>query len=150
MHGPLFFEDLKQGLRFETPGAALTEDAVVRFGLEWDFQPFHVDREAAHESMFGGLISSGLHTLVMSCRLFNQLGVTNGSALAGLGMERVRWRKPVHAGDTIRVRATVASARPSVSRSDRGVVVWKFETVNQRDDVVFTAELATLVRKRDA
>jgi acyl dehydratase len=86
----------------------------------------------------------------MTYRLFNQLGVTTGSALAGLGMKRVRWRKPVHAGDTIRVRATVASARPSVSRSDRGVVVWKFETVNQRDDVVFTAELATLVRRRNA
>ena len=150
MHGPLFFEDLRPGLRFETPGATLTEDAVVRFGLEWDFQPFHVDREAARDSLFGGLIASGLHTLVMTYRLFNQLGPTNGSALAGLGMERVRWPKPVHAGDTIRVRATVATARPSESRSGRGVVVWQFETVNQRDEVVFTAELATLVRTRDA
>jgi acyl dehydratase len=145
---PLYFEDLALGMRFETAGATLTEDAVIRFGLEWDFQPFHVDREAAADSIFGGLIASGLHTLVMSYRLFNQLGVTNGTALAGLGMDRIRWHAPVHAGDTLRVRASIGSLRSSGSKSDRGVVVWHLETLNQRAERVFTAELAALVKRR--
>ena len=39
----LYFEELEVGSVHAGPGATVTEEAIIRFALEWDFQPFHVD-----------------------------------------------------------------------------------------------------------
>lgn len=143
-----YFEDLEPGRVFRTAGATLTEDAIVRFGLEWDFQPFHVDREAAKESLFGGLCASGLHTLALSFRLCNQCGLFTGTALAGLGFDGIRFLKPVRPGDTIRVEVTVSSMRHSASRPGTGIVKWHVRTNNQQGDAVLKLDITNIVAMR--
>ncbi len=148
MNRSLHFEDLAPGAVFETPGATVTEAALVEFGLMWDPQPFHIDREAAGASMFEGLIASGFHTLCLSFRLFCQLGIVAGTNLGGPGMDELRWLKPVRPGDSLRVRVTVDEARPSRTKPDRGLVRWRFETLNQADEPVMTALITSLIRRR--
>lgn len=143
-----FYDELSPGMTFETNGATITEDAIIRFGLEWDFQPFHVDRERARDSMFGELIASGFHTLVLTFRLCNQFGLFTGNALAGIGLDEVRFRRPVPAGTTIRARVTIGDMRPSRSNPDAGVVKWHIETLDQSGETVMSATLVNIIARK--
>ena len=142
-----YFEDLRENERFQTAGVTVTEDSIIRFALEWDPQPFHVDKEAAKDSLFGSLISSGYQTLLLSYRLYYDLGILSGTALAGLGFDDVRFLKPVRPGDTLRVNVTVVALRPS-SKSDRGIVTMALETVNQRGEALVSMTMSALVARR--
>jgi acyl dehydratase len=150
MRNPIYLEDMRVGQHLQGPGATVTEDAIIRFALEWDFQPFHVDARAAAQTLFGGLASSGLHSLVLSYRLFREMDMLAGSGLAGLGIDQLRWLAPVKAGDTITVEAEIKSTRPSARKPDRGVAVFAITARNQRDETVLTYEIASLVRRRPA
>lgn len=143
-----YFEDFEDNESFKTVGMTLTEEAITRFALEWDFQEFHIDKQAAKNSIFGGLIASGLHVLSLSFRLFNELGLMQGTGLAGLGISELRWLKPSYAGDSLRVVATVLSKRRT-KNPDRGLMVIRLTTFNQADEIVMTADISCLIKCRN-
>jgi acyl dehydratase len=143
----LCFEDLEIGASFESGRLTITEDSVIRFAFEWDPQPFHIDRVAAEASMFGGLVASGLQTLLVSYRMYIDHGLLRHSALAGLGLDEVRFLKPMRPGDTIHVVMTVAEKRKS-RKSGRGVVRLKLETLNDRGETILSWYLNALVGTR--
>lgn len=142
-----FYEELREGERIVSAGVTVTEDSVVRFALEWDAQPFHVDKTAAESSMFGSLVSSGLQTLLLSYRLYFDTGLLSGTALAGRGIGSVRFLKPVRPGDTLRVTTTVGALRPT-RKPDRGTVTLHLETTNQHGEAVLAMDLDALVARR--
>ena len=142
-----YFEELEVGAVYTTARVSLTEDAIIRFGFEWDPQPFHIDRMAASESMFGGLIASGYHTMLVSYRLYFDHGLLRETAMAGLGFDEVRFRKPLRPADTIKVVITVVEKRMS-SKPDRGIARLKLETVNQDDEIIMSMYLTPLVACR--
>lgn len=144
----LFFEDLAAGQVFNTMAVTLTDDAIIRFALEYDFQPFHVDHRAAQESIFGGLIASGIHTLAITFRLCNQAQLFAGNAIAGIGFDDVRFLRPVHAGDSLRAVVTVLECRASKSHPAGGIVKWGITSVNQDGEDVFTATLINIIKRR--
>lgn len=143
----MFFEELEEGAHYRSAGVTVTEESIIRFALEWDAQPFHVDREAAATSMFGSLISSGLQTILLTYRMYFQLALLDGTALAGLGIDDVRFLKPVRPGDTLHVGVTIAKLKPS-SRPDRGIVTCRLETKNHAGETVLTMGLSALVARR--
>ena len=145
---PLFFDDLSVGMRFVTPAATVTEEAIIRFSLEWDYQTFHADKAAASESIFGGLVASGLHSLCLAYRLYNDMGIMRDSALAGLGMENVRWIAPTRPGDTIHSTVSILALSPRKKKRGGGKVRLGFETVNQRDERLLNFELLSIVASR--
>jgi acyl dehydratase len=53
----------------------------------------------------------------------------------GAGIE-IRWPRPVVVGDVLHVEIEVMQARPSNSRPDKGVVIFRTTTFNQRDEPV--------------
>lgn len=145
-----YFDDFSAGQVFVTPGMTLTEGEIINFAMMYDPQAFHVDKVAAQDSLFGGLIASGFQTLALSFRLFMNTAVPATANMGGPGMDELRWLKPVRPGDTIKVRITVLSVTPSRSKADRGSIVWGFETLNQADDVVMTAKITSILRRRPA
>ncbi|KAF0957548.1 MaoC/PaaZ C-terminal domain-containing protein [Rhodococcus sp. T7] len=44
----------------------LSGDEIIEFASKWDPFPFHLDREVAAVSEFGGLVASGAHVLAIS------------------------------------------------------------------------------------
>lgn len=90
MSSAKFFDDLSVGDGFETGEITLTENAIVDFALTHDPQPFHVNKVAATESIFGGIIASGFQTIALTFRLFRDTGVLTGTNLGGHGMDEVR------------------------------------------------------------
>ena len=126
----LYFEDFAAGQVYELGSRTVTEDEIVDFARQWDPQPFHVDAEAAKQSVFGGLIASGWQTGAIWMRMY--VDAVLGSAARGSpGIEELRWLAPVRPGDTLSGRLTVLEATPSATRPDRGTIRIRGEMVNQ-------------------
>ena len=56
-----WFEDYVPGAVHDLGSVVVDEQEVIAFARQFDPQPFHLDKERAEESVFGGLIASGLH-----------------------------------------------------------------------------------------
>ncbi len=143
-----YFEDFTLGERFRSRGVTLTESQILDFALRYDPQPFHLDREAAAESHFGGLIASGFQTLALSFRMIYQEQIFNACSVGSPGMDELRWLHPVRPGDTLTCEVEVAELRHSRSRPDRGLARLAYTTFNQDGTAVmsFTATHIFLCR----
>ena len=143
-----YFEDFAVGDRHASTGVTLTEGEIIDFALRYDPQPFHIDTVAAANSLFGGLIASGFHTLALGFRMIFQTGIFEGGGAASPGMEALHWFSPVRPGDTIRTVAEVVETRGSNSKPDLGIVKMRFDVFNQRDEKVMDWTSVQLVRRR--
>ena len=150
MTAPLYFEDLAVGQTFRTGSHRMELDAIRAFAAEFDPQPFHLDEEAGRASVFGGLVASGWHTAAVAMRLLvgGELRIVGG--LIGLGVEELRWPRPVRPGDTLTVESEVLDLRPSGSRPDRGIVRVRNTTRNQHGEPVMVQAVAMIVPRRPA
>lgn len=147
--GSLYFEDFTVGRRFTTPGKTLTEGEIVAFAMLYDPQPFHIDAEAAKESLFGGLIASGFQTLALCFRLFHMTGLLNAGSVAGAGCDELRWHRPVRPGDTLRVEVEVLEATPSRTRP-QGTIRFAYRAFNQRGEPALSFILLHIIARRPA
>jgi acyl dehydratase len=126
-----YFEDFRPGQTVELGSRTVTEEEIVAFARQWDPQPFHIDAEAARDSVFGGLIASGWHTGAMWMRLYVDSLLGDTASHGSPGVEELRWLAPVRPGDTLTGRLEVLEAVPSERRPDRGTVRIRAEMVNQ-------------------
>lgn len=150
MGDDLYFEDFTVGREFRTDGATLTESQILDFALAFDPQPFHMDVEAAKQSIFGGLIASGFHTMALTFRLFAQTRALAACSLGSPGVDELRWLRPVRPGDTLRATVQVVEQRPSGSKPDRGIIRLHWTALNQRSEPVLTMTSMQLVKRRPA
>src|SRR5438552_4451619 len=143
----LYLDDLHVARRFTSGTHALDERQITAFAREFDRQPFHTDREAAKETLFGGLVASGWHTAAITMRLQVEGGLPIAGGIVGLGGE-LAWPTATRPGDVLHVESEVVAVVPSRSRPDRGIVTVRSETRNQRGDVVQTTTVKLLVPRR--
>ena len=135
-----YFDDFAPGQDIDLGTRTVTEEEIVAFARDYDPQPFHVDREAAAHSIYGGVIASGWHTCGMMMRMVVD-GLLNRSASMGSpGLDGVRWLAPVRAGDTLNVRYQTVQVKASRSKPDRGVGWSKWVAINQHGQTVCTVE----------
>lgn len=145
----LYLEDFAVGQRFVTGEHLMTVEEIKAFAAGFDPQPFHLDEEAAKDSFFGGLAASGWHTAAVSMRLMVEGGARTAGGQIGAGVE-LAWPQATRPGDVLRVEIEVLEILPSKSRPDRGLVVMRNETKNQRDEVVQRAVVKALAFRRPA
>ena len=122
-----FFEDLVVGTRLDLGAHTFTADEIVAFARRYDPQPFHLDARAAADTHFGRLAASGWHTAVIWMKLYVEhrqavvaaleaRGQTPSRPGPSPGFRDLKWRKPVHPGDTVRYSTTLsgkhAASRP--------------------------------------
>jgi acyl dehydratase len=138
-----YFEDFVVGQVFNSGRLRVAKEAIVAFAREFDPQPYHIDEEAARNSVFGGLVASGWHTAALTMRLLVGSEFRPAGGILGVGFDELRWPRPVRPGDELQVRSEVLEVRPSKSRPDRGTIAARNTTFNQNDEVVqiFTAKL---------
>ena len=130
--GRLLFDDIPVGLVLSTSDAyEITAEEIIEVAGRWDPQPFHLDEAAGAASHFGGLVASGLHTIAASMALGAREAPAT-AAVAGLGIDELRFLRPVRPGDRLQQTTEVLEARPSQSRPDRGIVRAR-RTVTRQD-----------------
>jgi acyl dehydratase len=144
-----YFDDVAVGDTFESQGSEeITRDAILSFARAWDPQTYHIDEDVARRSFAGGLSASAIHTLAISQKLVHQSGFFDISPIVGLGIDEMRFVKPVLAGDRVRVRVTITAMRPSKSRPGAGIITNRTELINQTGHVVLHWALSELVEMR--
>ena len=146
--GSQWFEDFEVGQRFVSQGVTFTEASIIDFATRYDPQRFHIDREAAAHTPFGGIVASGFQTLALSFRMFFELGAIRESGIGAPGIEELRWTAPVRPGDTLHAEVEVIELRPSRSKPDRGIVRMRYAARNQRGETVMTLIVPQIVSRR--
>ena len=141
-----YFEDLRIGEHFETPGRTVTEADIVNFaGISGDYNPLHIDEEFAKKTRFGARIAHGVLTLSIMTGLWARLGILEGTVEAFYGIERLRFTKPVYSGDTLHVKMKVADKE---EKGQSGIVVLENTVLNQKSEIVMVCTTNLLVKKR--
>jgi len=135
-----YWEDFPVGSSREFGAQPVTREAVLAFAASFDPQPFHLDDAAAEASLFGKLAASGWHTCAMAMRMMCDDYLLESSSLGSPGIDQLRWLKPVHPGDTLSLRMHTLEARPMASRPAVGLVLSRWEVLNQHQDIVLTMQ----------
>jgi acyl dehydratase len=146
--GNRYFEDYAHGHVYEFGRITVDEAEIVDFARRFDPQYLHLERERAAAGPFGGIVASGWHTVGLAMRLYVDHYLSPVASLASPGTDDIRWTKPVRPGDTLRIRVEILEARPSRSKPDRGIVRARLETLNQKDELVLSMLVVSLVRRR--
>ena len=137
----MYLEEYSVGMEREFGSKTVSKEEIIRFASEFDPQPFHLDEEAAKDSMFGELVASGWHTCSMLMRMLcDEFLLDDVGSLGSGGVDNIRWKKPVRPNDTLRVQSRVTEVRPSESKPDRGIVKSQYSVLNQDDQIVMTIE----------
>ncbi len=148
MEFPQFFEDYSIGDSRTTLARTITEtDIVFHAGHSGDFFPHHMDEEFCKTQPFGSRIAHGTMTFAIGVGL--TATIINPHAMT-YGYERLRFPRPVHAGDTISTTVTVSDKSPDPKRPGFGNVVETTETRNQNGDTVMFCEHILLVKCKGA
>ena len=132
----LYFEDFAPGAVRTFGDHPVERDAMVAFAEAYDAQPFHVDEAAAAASPVGRLIASGWYTACLQMRMVCDGTLLRAAGLGAPGIDELKWLRPVAAGDRLSVRETIVETRASASRPDRGLVRFRYETLNQSGEPV--------------
>lgn len=144
------FEDFVPGMTIDLGEKHVTAEEIIEFAREFDFQPMHLDEEAGKASLLGGLSASGWHTASMLMRMMCDSFVLDSTSQGAPGVDILRWKKPVLAGDTLKARCTVLTARPSSSRPGLGLVNVRYDVVNQRGETVLEMQNTGMFLSRGA
>jgi acyl dehydratase len=143
-----YLEDFAVGQVLEFPPRTVSEEEIIAFARDYDPQPFHLDKEAAKQSLFGGLCASGWHTAGLMMRMLVDHMIGKYASMGSPGVDQLRWVKPVFPGDTLLLRGEVLEVRLSQSKPDRGVITSRYEMRNQKGEVVLTMQAKGMYSRR--
>lgn len=109
-------------------------------------QPLHIDAEYAAKSEFGRIVVNGTFTFALLVGL-SVSDTTLGTLIANLGYDKLVMPAPVFIGDTVHAETEVVEARASRSRPNAGIVTFRHELLNQRDEIVCQCLRMALIRR---
>ena len=116
----------------------VTDEAVAAFGrLTGDGSPLHVDAQFARRTRFRGRIA---HGMLAASYLSTLVGMRLPGKYATLLSQRLRYIKPVRAGDTLTITGTITDVQAATGRVQLRVAIR-----NQRRDVVIDGDVEALV-----
>jgi acyl dehydratase len=142
----LYYEELELETRYvHSPARTVTEAENLLFTtLTGNTQSLHLDAEWARSTEFGERLVNSMYTLSTMVGL-SVAQLTQGTIVANLGFESVRFPAPVRVGDTLTAETRVRSKRLSASRPGQGVVVFEHTATNQHGQVVAVAVRSSLM-----
>jgi acyl dehydratase len=144
-----YLEDFAVGQTFGSGRVRVDKERIKRFAAEFDPQPFHLDEDAARDTIFRGLAASGWHTAALTMRLVVESEFNPAGGIVGAGFDELRWPLPVRPGDELRVESEVIEVRPSKSRPNQGLIKVRTTTLNQNSEAVQVFVAKLMVPRRD-
>lgn len=125
-----------------TSGLKISDSMIVDFArLTMDSQAIHLDPEVARQAGFNGPIAHGYLLLALLSQYAYQLyEVQNCGPIINYGLDKVRFIRPVEAGDTIYAAALIQNTSQKQAMT---LVHVDFELKNQHGHAVMFAEAIT-------
>ena len=141
----MYFEDFSPGLNTVTPKRTVTEHELDAFLDIADLHlPMFLDDLSARELGHQRRLVTGPMLLAVAMGLVRATGWFD-QVVAGLEFNGMRFRRPVHPGDSLQVGITVSESRPTRDPG-RDLVILAFEVMNQDDILVLEMKGTYLFR----
>ena len=150
MNELLHYEDFPGGEVVTYGAYEVTAEEIKAFAGEFDPQPFHLDEEAGHASILGGLCASGWHTCAMLNRMNVDAYLTRAASMGSFGLEEVKWLRPVFPGETLSVRRTTLERRVSARRPEMGIIKFHWQVMNEKHELKLDTRGFNLFKVRAA
>lgn len=139
----LTYFDIEVGDEFLSPSRTISESDILQFaGLTGDLNELHTSEVFAASTQFKNRIAHGMLVLSMANGLYMRSNIFNSSVF--LGIKDWKSTAPVYIGDTIRLKLTILSKRPTKD-GKRGIIVMQYNVVNQEDLSVAQGEFTRMV-----
>lgn len=144
----LKFDEFELNKKYISARRTVRESDIEQFAaLSADYNPLHVDEIYARETAgYRQCIAHGCLTLAISTGFSFQDALGAGTTLAFLGIDELRWKHVVYAGDTLHMETTVIEKIESKNPT-RGIVKFRRDIINQDGELCMTY-IATLMVKR--
>jgi acyl dehydratase len=145
----LFYEDLEVGRARRFGHYEVTREEVLDFARNYDPQPFHLEDHAAAKTHFGRLAASGWHTCSMTMAMLVESRRERPEAVLGaIGIDDLRWLKPVHPDDVLSCETELLEKRRSKSKPNTGILKTRIAAFNQDGEQVLSMIGIVMVRTR--
>ncbi|WER50786.1 MaoC/PaaZ C-terminal domain-containing protein [Cupriavidus sp. WKF15] len=131
-----YIEDFKVGDSWVGTTLTLSLENIVSFGLKFDPQPFHTDPAVAQKSPFGGIVASGWQLAAIASRLCPDIPIVPDNPLTSIGIDELRWFKPVRVGDTVTTMHQVIDVDRAPNLPEMGIVRVRIDMKNQHGELV--------------
>ncbi len=147
----LWFEEFAVGRVFDHPlRRTVTEtDNLLMSTLTHNPAPLHLDAEYMKSTEYGKILVNSCFTLGLMVGI-SVNDTTQGTAVANLGWDEVRFPVPIFIGDTLRIETEVLEVRERKSRPTQGIVTFSHRAYNQHGELVAHCKRSSLQRKRPA
>lgn len=145
----LSLSDLAVGMIFESPIMTVDAAEAMAFAERFDPQPFHTNDDAARQSIFKGLATSGWYAAAAAFRLILESGIQLNGGIIGKRLEQLRWLRPLRPGNTLRVVTEVVEVQRSEKDPRQGTVLLKHVALNQDNDPVLEMHAVVLASDLD-
>lgn len=147
----LWLDEFFVGQTFDHPlRRTVTEtDNLLMSALTHNPAPLHLDAEYMKGTEYGRILVNSCFTLGLMVGI-SVNDTTQGTAVANLGWDEVRFPVPIFVGDTLRIETEVLDVRQSQSRPGQGIVSFIHRAYNQDDVLVAHCKRASLQRMRPA
>ena len=123
----------------ESNSIDLNKSAIVAFASRFDPQPYHLDADAADQSIFGGLCASGWHIAALATRLVIETLLDNGLPFVEMtSVSQLKWSQPTFENEQIRVRVTLAKSDEDSPITNTRCQTLEIEVCNSNGAVVAT------------
>lgn len=145
-----YFEDFEEGEVTTTGGRTVTDADLVQFaGITGNANPLHMDEVYAKSLGLKGRLVHGLCTLSILSGLLDRVGYMEGTVLAHMGIEQVKFLAPVHVGDTLHAESKVVGKR-LLKEGNRGIIMTETTGFNQDGTEVIRSKDAVMFKTRAA
>lgn len=145
----LYWQDLQVGDSFTTAESltlTLTREDILEFAAEFDPQPYHLDKEAAEASIFGGLCASGWQVSALMMRLLTDTFHAKDIAILGVAsVQEVRWKLPVFADDSLNAQVSITDRAAESRHAGVGTIDVAVQVSNQDNKPVITVQNRLLI-----
>lgn len=145
-----FWEDIEPGRILETGSLTLNAVEIKNFAEKFDPQPYHLDRDAAEASLFGGLCASGWHMSALMMKLVSDQLEAERIPLLGTGeVSWLEWYRPAFDGDSLSARVTMTDKSVPQDETDHGLVGCDIEVHNQDGKKVMALATSLMIENGD-
>jgi len=142
----IFFEDVIPGDTIYAGPYVIPADELVAFASAWDPMPMHVNQ--AFAARHGGLTAPGIYLCAIKMRLVHMLPLRR-TVIATVGYDEVRFYRPAHPGDALKLELKWIDKRRSRSKPDRGIVMGRYSLINAVGEVVMSHLDTVLMKMRN-
>ncbi len=143
------YEDFTVGSEWSLGSKIVSAEEIIDFASQFDPQPFHLDEAAGKASILGGLAASGWHTVSMFMRMLCDAYLLDSTSQGAPGVDFVKWKYPVLAGDTLTGKTTILDQRLSKSKPSLGFVKMHHDVFNQNGVLVCELEHTAMFSVRE-